>query len=70
MARNWSTSATESSKNANQYYQRFEYNGLGLLIFKYINICCSMLWLLLGIQPSVKYWLLAVEGQSGRSPGS
>jgi len=30
MARNWSTSATESSKNANQYYYRFMYKNNGL----------------------------------------
>lgn len=71
MARNWSTSATESSKNANQYYYRFMYKWTLIITFQYINIkhfITLCLGLLVGIQPSVKYWLLAVEGQSGRSP--
>lgn len=44
-------------------------NGLGLLLSSNVkNFITLCLGLLLGIQPSVKYWLLAVEGQSGRSP--
>lgn len=41
-----------------------------IITFQYINIkhfITLCLGLLVGIQPSVKYWLLAVEGQSGNT---